>query len=334
MQHKRILSSLAFFAAGIVLFLLVYRKFNFGELIKALKNVRFSWIFLSVVLGLLSHYVRAIRWKMLINTMGYRPGNANLFLSVIILYFTNLIIPRGGEVSRCGVISKYESIPIVKLAGTVFVERMSDLFTFLFILIILVLWQFNFFKTVFNYLNINLDLSVLHLKILPVILILSFFIILLIIMAKFKIFNNIYFKIKRLKEEFTDGTVVILKLKEKTKYVIYTFIIFILWFLMLYAMFFAYTPTNKLSFVVAVLTYSFGNIAFLLPIQAGIGAWHFLVINCLFFFGIDKESGMIFALIAHTFTSLIFLIFGPIAMALLPIVNKSVSKSLQIDSDI
>jgi glycosyltransferase 2 family protein len=92
---------------------------------------------------------------------------------------------------------------------------------------------------------------------------------------------------------------------------------------MLYAVFFAYPPTNKLSFYVAVLTYTFGNLAYLLPIQAGIGAWHFIVINCLFFFGIDKESGMIFALIAHTFTNLIFLIFGPIAMALLPLLSNT-----------
>ena len=99
---------------------------------------------------------------------------------------------------------------------------------------------------------------------------------------------------------------------------------------MLFAVFFAYPPTNKLSFVVAVLTFAFGTLAYLLPIQAGIGAWHFIVINCLFFFGIDKETGMIFALIAHTFTNLIFLIFGPIAMALLPLFNSSIYKSIEV----
>jgi hypothetical protein len=91
-------------------------------------------------------------------------------------------------------------------------------------------------------------------------------------------------------------------------------------------MFFAYPPTDRLSFMAAVLTYTFGTLAYLLPIQAGIGTWHFIVINCLFFYGIDKESGMIFALIAHSFTTLIFLILGPIALALLPLVNNAISK--------
>ena len=101
-----------------------------------------------------------------------------------------------------------------------------------------------------------------------------------------------------------------------------TLLIFLMWFFMLFVIFFAYPATAGLTFMVAVLTYTFANLAYLLPIQAGIGTWHFIVISCLFFYGIDKGTGMLFALIAHTFTNLIFLIFGPVAMALLPMVNN------------
>jgi hypothetical protein len=142
-------------------------------------------------------------------------------------------------------------------------------------------------------------------------------------MVKFSIFNKIYLKLKTLKGEFIEGISVIMHMKKKIKFIVYTFAIFLLWLLMLYVVFFAYPPTDKLSFIVALLTYALGTLAYLLPIQAGIGAWHFIVINCLFFYGIDKESGMIFALVAHTFTNLIYLIFGPIAMAFLPVLNNT-----------
>ena len=322
MHKKKVLFSIIFFITGLTLFYLVYRNFNFSELKKSLLEIRFEWIIVSIIFGLISQFIRALRWKILINTMGYKPRTGNLFLSVIILYFTNLIIPRGGEVSRCAVVSKYEKVPFVKLVGTVFIERITDLFTFLIILLVLVIWQFSFFETVMNYPGFQMDFSSLHLKLFPVLIIFILTTILIFAMVKFKIFTKIYLKLKHLKGEFIEGISVILHMREKLKFIVYTFTIFLLWLLMLYAVFFAYPPTDKLSFMVAVLTYTFGTLAYLLPIQAGIGTWHFIVINCLFFYGIDKESGMIFALIAHTFTNLIYLIFGPVAMALLPVVNN------------
>jgi uncharacterized protein (TIRG00374 family) len=326
MKNKKIISSIIFFLIGVTLFWFVYRNFKFSELLNSLKEIRFGWIIVSVVLGLLSHFVRALRWKMLISTMGYKPGTANLFLSIIILYFTNLIIPRGGEISRCAVISKYEKVPFVKLVGTVFLERITDLFAFLLILLILVICQFRFFETILSYPGFQMDFSFHHLKIFPLLLIFIFLAILVFALFKFGIFHRIYLKFIQVKGEFIEGVAVIGHLTDKTKYFIYTFLILTLWFLMLYVMFFAYPPTDRLSFMAAVLTYTFGTLAYLLPIQAGIGTWHFIVINCLFFYGIDKESGMIFALIAHSFTTLIFLILGPIALALLPLVNNAISK--------
>lgn len=330
-QRKKILSSLVFLIIGISLFWLVYRHFDFNELSKALKNIKFGWIILSIGFGLFSHFIRALRWGMLINTMGYKPGIVNLFLSILILYFTNLIIPRGGEVSRCAVITKYEKVPFVKLIGTVFIERITDLLAFFLILFCLLFFQFRFFKTVMNYPGFQLDFSSYHLKFLPVLVVVILISTMIIIMVRFRIFKKLYAKLKQLKGEFTEGISVILHLKQKAMFVFYSFFIFFLWLMMLYSVFFAYPPTNKLSFMVAALTYSFATLAYLLPIQAGIGTWHFIVINCLFFYGIDKESGMIFALIAHTFTNLIFLIIGPIAIGVITLFNRKEYKEQVIN---
>jgi uncharacterized membrane protein YbhN (UPF0104 family) len=110
MHKKKILSSIIFFILGVTLFWFVYRNFNFSELRTALQDIRFGWIIVSIGSGLLSYFIKALRWKMLINTIEYKPATVNLFLSVIILYFTNLIILGGGEVSKCVVIWKYEKI--------------------------------------------------------------------------------------------------------------------------------------------------------------------------------------------------------------------------------
>jgi len=319
---KKFLYSFLFFIAGVTIFWIVYRDFDIKELNRALEDIRYEWVIVSICLGLVSHLFRALRWRMLINTMEYKPGITNLFLSVIVLYFTNLIIPRGGEVSRCMVISKYENVPVMKLLGTVFIERMTDLFTFFLIFLIVLFFQFNFFETIFSYPEFKLDFSSFHIKLFPLLLIIMAIVAIIFIMTRFRLFKRIYLKLIKVKEDFLEGISVIMHMRGKTKYMIFTVIIFLLWLLMYYTIFFAYPPTNKISFMVAVLTYTFSTLAFLLPIQAGIGAWHFIVINCLFYFGINKETGMIFAIVAHTFTSLIFLIFGPIALALLPLINN------------
>lgn len=322
---KKILYSSLFFITGVTIFWIVYRDFDIIELRTALDDISYEWIIISICLGLLSHYFRALRWRMLIDTMKYKPGTMNLFLSVIVLYFTNLIIPRGGEVSRCMVISKYEKIPLMKLLGTVFIERITDLFTFFLLFLIVLFFQFNFFKTIFSYPEFKFDLSSIHIKLLPLLLLILTAVATIFIMARFRILKKIYLKLMKVKEDFLEGVSVIMRMRGKTRYITYTLIIFLLWLLMSYAIFFAYPPTNNISFMVAVLTYTFGTLAYLLPIQAGIGAWHFIVISCLFYFGINKETGMIFAIIAHAFTNLIFLIFGPIALALLPMVNTKES---------
>ena len=69
----------------------------------------------------------------------------------------------------------------------------------------------------------------------------------------------------------------------------------------------------------------------LAPVQAGIGAWHFMVFETLFIYGINKTDGQAFALLAHATTNLIYLILGAIALILLPILNsKRTSKKVAL----
>lgn len=124
-----------------------------------------------------------------------------------------------------------------------------------------------------------------------------------------------------MKAEAVEGFKTILKIKNKVAYTIYTLLIFMIWLTMLYVIFFAYEPTKEMSFSAAIFAYTVSTLAFLLPIQAGMGVWHYLIIQSLFLFGLNKESGMIFALIAHTATNTVYLLFGAIGFILLPWFN-------------
>jgi glycosyltransferase 2 family protein len=304
-------------------FWFVYRNLDIDQIGNALKELNYGWIFLSFIFGLSSSFVRAVRWKMLIAPMGYQPRKRNLFLSVLVLYFTNLIIPRGGEIARCGVITKYEKIPFTKLIGTVFVERLTELIAFFMIFFVILLWQFPYIEHLMVASDLTMDFSGLKTKLIITVIGVTVIVAVYFLLSKLGFFNAIRTKIQKIKHDFIEGIRSVIHLKEKWLFIFYTFLIYLLWLLMLYVVFFAYPPTEKLSFSVAIFTYAVGTFAYLLPIQAGIGVWHLIVIQCLFLFGIDKESGMIFALIAHTFTNVIYLLLGAIGLALLPIVNNN-----------
>ena len=60
-----------------------------------------GWLLAMAAIALLSHAVRAERWRMLMTPTGYKTKFSYSFYSLMVGYFVNLIIPRGGELSRC-----------------------------------------------------------------------------------------------------------------------------------------------------------------------------------------------------------------------------------------
>ncbi|MBS3775351.1 MAG: flippase-like domain-containing protein [Bacteroidales bacterium] len=324
MKKTHLFRTLIFLIIGIGIFIYIYKDLQLDQIGNTLSSLKYEWIVLSGIFGLASHFVRTLRWQLLIEPLAHKPNTLNTYLAVLILYLFNILIPRGGEIARCTALNRYEKIPFPKLLGTVVTERLSDLAIFALILVALIIWDS---PVIDNFFNNNPRLvdgfrNTIHSE--------YFYLTLLVIAgAGFFIFysrggsnSTLMDKILKVKEQFREGISTISRTKSSLLYVFYTLSIIFLWLLMLYVVFFAYEPTSNLSFKIAVITFAISSFAFILPIQAGIGAWHYLVIQVLFLFGIDKDIGAVFALIAHTFTNLIFLIVGTVAFIILPLVNS------------
>ena len=88
-RAKTTIKFLAFFSIGIFLFWLVYKDQNVHEIWDALKDVNYFWIWISIILGLFSHVVRALRWNMLAKSIDYNPKLINSFFYVMIAYLAN-----------------------------------------------------------------------------------------------------------------------------------------------------------------------------------------------------------------------------------------------------
>ncbi len=314
------LKYLGFFAIGILIFWFLYRKIEWETLVGALKELNYFWIVVSISLSLLSQAARALRWKMLITPMAYNPKFSNTFLSVLVLYFVNLFIPRAGEVARCAVLAQTDRIPFTKLVGTVFVERLAD--TIMLFLLVIVIFAMNT-SVVIEFFdqhpaiaaNLNKFISVKYLLI--VVAAIVFFIFSWIALKKNLRKSKKKGKLVAIRDQFVAGIKSIAGMKNKWLFIGYTAFIFLMWLIMLYVVFLAYEPTEKLSIRAGMVVFLMGGLAMLAPIQGGIGPWHFMVMETLFLYGINKEQGLIFAFVAHTSTNLIYIIIGGVALLIL-----------------
>lgn len=319
-----ILKYLAFTSLGITMFWLVYRNQDFTRIFNTLKNdVNYSWVFLSLFLGLLSHISRTLRWKIALEPLGEKPKTSNTFITVMAAYFMNLLLPRMGEFVRCGLLSKYEKIPFPKLFGTVITERIIDVIMLLILLLLVTILEFDVLVS-FSKQNPEVLQNAVSIIKSPILWGLIFFLIAFTVFYfKRNSKKNRVNKIEKIFNDFIEGIKSILSMKRYKEYIAHSIFIWLMYFLMLYCVFFSLKFTSNLGPIAALTTFVMGTLAMLAPVQAGIGAWHFMVEKALFLYGVESADGKIFALLAHTSTNALIIIVGVICIIILPILNRN-----------
>ena len=326
--YKQIIKFFAFLCVTVVLFWLVYRDQDPAELMKALReDVNYTWIWVAIGLGMLSHISRSLRWQMLTKSMGYKISFMNSFMGVMIGYFANLAIPRMGELTRCGVVSKYENVPFSKLLGTVVTERVFDMIMLLLLTLIVVVTQF---KQVGIFLDNNEDIKeklygmfsspvtwgILVLLVLGLIGFIWF-------LRKGSFFTRLHHFMTGLKE----GLLTVKDVDHKWLFIGYTIFIWLMYYLMLYVCFFCFKFTSGLGPLVGLTVFVLSSYGMVAPVQGGVGAWHFMVIAALMLYlphteGIESMTKT-FALLTHGTMTLLYIVVGVICLLVLPIYNRN-----------
>jgi len=317
------LKFLSFFLLGIFIFWMVYKDQDFKRIKSILTNdVNYFWIVVSLFIGLLSHVSRTIRWNLLIEPLGRKPRLLNTFLAVMVGYLMNLALPRMGEISRCGVIARYEKISFTKLVGTVVTERLIDVLMLLILLVIVVLTQFG---QVLEFLNNNPGVNEKLQKVIfsPILIGGLVFFLAVLWISRHKIReSSLTKKVMGFVGQFVEGFRSIGKMKKKGSFIFHSVFIWVLYYLMTYLIFFSFGFTSHLGPLAGLTVFVLGSFGMVAPVQGGIGAWHFMVIEGLALYGVDKADGKVFALLAHGTSTLMLIVLGLIGVIALPFVNE------------
>jgi len=319
----KILKFFIFLTIGCFLFWLVYKGQDIKKIEDILKHgVDYNWVWISLLFGILSHISRTVRWSLMIEPLGKKPRMLNTFLAVMVGYLMNLVIPRMGEISRCGVLARYEKMSFPKLLGTVVTERITDVIMLLILTFIVVVSQFG---EIIQFLKNNPDIVAKadHILFSPILIIVVSVIFVLIIVFRNKISKSGFFeKLKEIITNFLEGLKTINKMKNKGWFIFHTVFIWVMYYLMLYVVFFSFDFTSGLSPIAGLTTFVLGSYGMVAPVQGGIGAWHFMVTQSLMVYGVIKSNGLIFAFLAYTSMTALMVLMGLISLLVLPFVNK------------
>lgn len=296
-----------FLLIGLVILWLVTRGQNLDQIWFYLKNANFIWFIPAVAAGILSHFVRALRWKILINSLGSRVKIHDVFYAVMAGYSVNLAVPRLGELTKCVAITKYYGIPLNRVAGTMVAERIVDVLTLFLLMVFTIAIQWHFVMGFLQELFFNRIFAfVARNPIVLLVLTLGLIIasILLLVYAKRKLSDSkpgsFAFGIKSQIKGFREGLQSVFLMREKTHFLILSFIIWFLYFLTAYIGFMAIDATRHLTPMAGITLLAMGSLGILAPVPAGIGTYHFITIATLtLLYGVNSEPATSYAYLSH-----------------------------------
>lgn len=278
------------------------------------QKANYFYIFLSLLVALFGYWARAYRWKYSLQHLGYQTNFKNDFMSVCVSYFMNLTIPRSGEITRAALLKKYENVPFDKGFGTIVAERIVDLILFLLFVGLAFVLQF---EKLYNF--IKEKISIEKIILFGIIgLFLGIVFLLIWIYAEWKI-------IKKLKNKFSgliEGMLSIVMMKDKWKYIFFSFLIWFSYLLMFYIPIYALPETANIGFDIVIMGFIFGSLAVGFT-NGGLGAYPLAIAMIFSLYGISNDIGTAFGWLAWTSQTILTIFLGLLSYVFLPLYNKN-----------
>ena len=329
-----ILKYVAMLAIGVALLFLAFRGVNLRATFEEIREVNIFWLSVSTLASIVAFVSRAWRWNMLIEPAGYKLDFKPTLYSVMIGYLANLALPRFGEVTRCGSLSKATKVPFEILFGTVIVERVIDVISLLFCIVLVGFLEYkrlgsflrdSLYEPLQAKASLIISSPLFYIGIAVILLLVVF---LIRAHRKSGKQSGIIKKVSDLAVGVLQGLKTVRKLKNPGAFLFHSVLIWFMYFLMAYTCFFALPATSALGWKAGLFVLVVGGMGMSAPVQGGIGTYHLMVSQGLILFGLAREHGLAYATLMHTTQTLFIIVTGSLSMLLLFLADRKKSHVL------
>ena len=274
-------------------------------------EIKYGWVILSMVVGVVSHIVRALRWQLQLRALQHPASFRTLTNAIFGTYAMNLLFPRLGEVWRCGYVARREQMSFTLLLGSVVSDRLMDTVSVISLIVVV------FFLQMHVLLDFLKQYPVIEETLFSVITSpYPYLFVAVVVGALVWIFRqkNEYRWVSKIKEMMRNlwyGFRTVLTMKQKKRFIVYTILLWLCYYLQLYLCLFAFADTAHLGALAALSLFVMGSIGMGIPVQGGFGPWHLAVMATLAIYGVtDPNVAGSFALVAHGSQMVVIVLLG------------------------
>tara|TARA_B100000401_G_scaffold363787_1_gene261710 strand:+ start:39 stop:998 length:960 start_codon:yes stop_codon:yes gene_type:complete len=294
-----------------------FRNISFIDFTKYFYAINYTWVFIGVFLGALSHISRSYRWKYLIEPLGYKLSFINSLLAVFSAYLINYTIPRAGDIARATMISKYEKIPLDKTLGTIVAERAVDVICILTIISTGLIIEYQKISEKIISLIEGKKISTIFIYLATLVLAIT---IIYLILKNSKYYKSIF----NFLSGIIQGLTVIFKMEKRIEFVLHSIFIWLMYILMFWATSMAFVELHEVAFYQFMISFSLAALSIMLS-NGGIGIYPLAVEESLGWYGVQSTTGLAFGWVSWLSQTMMVIIFGGLSLFILPFINRNKS---------
>ncbi|MGF1670340.1 MAG: lysylphosphatidylglycerol synthase transmembrane domain-containing protein [Balneolaceae bacterium] len=318
---KRILNITVSVIVAVMFLWLAFRSVPFAELWTLVKTASLWWLVPFAFVMILSHYIRAERWRLLFPA-DWHLRKSTLFAGVMLGYFLNNLVPRLGEISRPVYVARRHGLSKSNMIGTIVLERIIDIISMLFILLFTIFFIIRDADLILRIFGTQ-DWQWFHYAIVPAFVlfitggILLFYRILVLFEKKNELKNPYLVKIITITRSFGAGIVSVRNIKHWPGFILFTAFIWLSYILMTYLPFYMFdlTAEYNLTFASAVVITVIASIGITVPTPGGLGSYHLFVQQALWIiYGVPLVTGLAYATVTHAVMMILIFSTTPVSL--------------------
>ena len=305
------LKTLLFASIGVSLLYFAFKGVDLKAVGKEMGNAKLEWIGLSMLVGLGAVVSRGMRWKLVLDSMGYRSTSWRTSYAIGIGYLINMVFPRAGEVARATALRRSDKIPLDVLLGTIIVERLIDLIIVSILLgLTLILTYPELQKLLASTQGSESAANEGGIPWLWIALALG-------LLATWFLRDR-FFKtapgqrVQSFLRGLSQGFTSIVRLDKPWAYLGHTVFIWASYFVMIYVCFFAMPATENIQIDQSLFVMMAASMGIVVPVPGGVGAYHYLVAKALEVLSVPYPEGLAFATLVHASQTIMLMSTGVI----------------------
>ncbi|MEY2972102.1 MAG: hypothetical protein RL738_943 [Bacteroidota bacterium] len=304
------LKTLVFAALGVGLLIFAFRGVDLHAVGREMQQAKLPWFALSMAVGYAAVISRGMRWKLVLDSMGYQTTSWRATHAIGIGYLINMVFPRAGEVARATALRRSDKVPVDVLLGTIIVERLIDLIMMAILLGITVLLTYPELQKLLASTQSAPSGDEGGFPWIPVVVLLLGLALWLLRRRFFE--TALGQRVQTFLRGLAHGFTSILRLHNPWAYLGHTLFIWGAYFVMVYVCFYAMPATEHISIDQGLFVMMAASLGIVVPVPGGVGAYHYLVAKALEVLSIPYVEGLAFATLVHASQAIMLMSTGVI----------------------